>query len=277
MMAKLLKPMVVLLLVLSVAALVLGIMLFSEREVIKTRTKTLESSVMDVAGSLRYDDIQSEELMDVERMDAALNRLDVHAGLTYQDLEDTRQDLADMREQRDAARADLRVAQEQLEAAEEQVAQLQDDVAERTAELARANQQVSQLEREKDGLQARMDDMEMRMAEMEEENLELAERIAEQQALIADYEGELFDDDAAIGTPEGLSGRILVVMPEWNFVVLDIGSEQGLSLQTEMLVHRDEKLIGRVRVSSVENELAVAEIMTDWQLDPLQEGDHVLF
>ncbi len=276
-MAKLLKPMVVVLLVLSVAALVLGIMLFSEREIIKGRTQTLESNVMDVAGSLRYDEIQREELMDAERMNAALNRLNVHAGLTYQDLQDTRQDLADKREQLNEARTDLRVAREELEQAEQRVAQLQDDVTERTAELARVNQQVNQLEREKDGLQARIDDAEARMAQMEEENLELAERISEQQALIAEYEGELFVDDAAIGTPEGLTGRILVVMPEWNFVVLDIGSEQGLSLQTEMLVHREEQLVGRVRVSSVENQLAVAEIMTDWQLDPLREGDHVLF
>lgn len=276
-MAKLLKPMVILLLVLSIAALVLGVMLFSEREIIKQRTQTLENRVMDVAASLRYEEITAEQLMDPDRMDAALNRLNVHAGLTYQELQDTIQDLANTRLQLEETREELRVTQNRLEAAEEQIASLQDTLAERTAELARANQQIAQLERDKDALQGRIDELDLRVAQLEEENLELVDTIAEQQARIEDYERELFEDEASIGTPEGLSGRILVVMPEWNFVILDIGTEEGLSIHTEMLVHREDALVGRVRVSSVERELAIAEIMKDWETDQLREGDHVLF
>ncbi len=276
-MAKLLKPMVILLLVLSIVALVLGVMLFSEREVIKQRTQTLENRVMDMAGSLRYDEITAEELMDPELMDRALNRLNVHAGLTYQELQETKQDLANTQLQLEETEEELRVTQGRLEAAEQQVADLRDDLAERTAELASANQQIGQLERDNQDLQGRIDELDQRIVQLEEENMDLADTVAEQQARLEDYEDELFRDEAEIGTPEGLSGQILVVMPEWNFVVLDVGSEQGLSLHTEMLVHREDALVGRVRVSSVESELAIAEIMQDWVTDPLREGDHVLF
>jgi hypothetical protein len=77
--------------------------------------------------------------------------------------------------------------------------------------------------------------------------------------------------------PTGLTGRILVVNPDWNFVVLDVGSEAGLGTQTELIVYRTDQLVGRVRVSSVQNQTAVAEILQDWQQQPLREGDHVLF
>ena len=276
-MAKLLKPMVIVLLILSIASLVLGIMLFNEREVIKGRTQRLENAVAEFARSLHYDDLDQQALMDYERMSAQLNRVNVHAALTWQDLMDTRTDLENTRLDLEQTREELRVTQNRLEAAEQRIVRLEDDLAERTAELARANQQISDLERDKANLQSRLDDMELQIAELEEEKLELAETIADQQALIEEYEAELFADDDAIGTPPGLAGRILVVNPDWNFVILNVGRQQGLSLNTEMLVHREESLVGRVRVSDVKDEVAVAEILEDWQQVPLREGDHVLF
>lgn len=276
-MAKLLKPMVIVLLVLSIASLVLGIMLFTQREVIKGRTQRLESATADFARSLHYDDLDRQALMDFDRMGTVLNRLNVHAALTWQELQDTIQDLANTRLDLEQTREELRVTQNRLEAAEQRIVRLEDDLSERTAELARANQQISQLERDKAGLQRRVDDFELQVAQLEEEKLEMAETIADQQSLIEEYEAELFAEDGIIGTPPGLAGQILIVNPEWNFVVLSVGSDDGLSLNTEMLVHRDDNLVGRVRVSTVKKQLAVAEIMEDWKQTPLREGDYVLF
>ena len=281
-MAKLLKPMVVLLLVLSAAALVLGIMLFSEREIIKARTQQLESGLATIAGSLRYTDpdgnpLNRDALMDVDRMEGELNRLDVHAALTLQELRDAEQDLEVARQERDEAveaRAALETEVKQVRA---EIEPLERNIEERTAELARANEQISGFEREKNQLNDRIEDLERQVARIEEENLNLAETISEQRSLIEDYERELFEEDVEIGTPEGLTGEILLVMSDWNFVILNVGRDKGLSRNTEMLVHRDDQLVGRVRVSSVEKELAVAEIMDDWLVAPLEEGDHVLF
>ncbi len=276
-MAKLLKPMVIVLLVLSITSLVLGIMLFNQREVIKGRTQRLENATADFARSLHYDDLDRQALMDYDRMGTVLNRLNVHAALTWQELQDTIQDLANTRPVLEQTGEELRVTQNRLEAAEQRIVPLEDDLAERTAELARTNQQIVQLERDKAGLQGRVDDLELQVARIEEEKLEMAETIADQQSLIEEYEAEIFADDDVIGTPPGLAGRILIVNPDWNFVVLDVGSNNGLSLNTEMLVHRNDVLVGRVRVSNVKRRLAVAEIMGDWKQAPLQEGDHVLF
>ncbi len=276
-MAKLLKPMVIVLLVLSIASLVLGIMLFNEREIMKGRTQRLENAVAEFAQSLHYEDLDRQALMDYDRMETVLNRVNVHAALTWQELQDTIQDLANTRLDLEQTREELRVTQDQLDAAEQRIARLEDDLEERTAELARANQEITQLERDKSRLEGRVDEMEMQIAQMEEEQLEMEETIADQRADIEELEAQLFPDDDVIGTPPGLTGRILVVNPDWNFVVLNVGREDGLSLNTEMLVHREDALVGRVRVSSVEDRLSVAEIISDWEQLPLEEGDHVLF
>ena len=276
-MAKLLKPLVIVLLVLSIAALVLGVMLFNEREVIKGRTQRLEDAAMQIAGSLQYDDVSRQQLMDYDRMQSALNRLNSHAGVTIQNLEDTRQDLENTRLDLEETREELQVTQSRLEAAEQRADRFERDLETRTSELARANQDVQRLEREKGALQSRVDDFEIQVARMEEEQLELREQITDQQALIEEYEEELFRDDTVIGTPEGLTANIVVVKEDWNFVVIDVGSEDGLSLNTEMLVHRDDELVGRIRITAVKDVYAIADILRDWEQETLKEGDHVLF
>ncbi len=278
-MAKLLKPMVVVLLVLGIASLVLGIMLFGQREEVKGRTQLLENTAMEIASGLHYDELRRTHLLEYDtRMRNALGQLSTHAAATQQDLLDTRQDLQNTILDLEQTEEELRVTQNALEESRNRVAQLEGTVETQRAEIARINRQVDELERTRDSLQARIDDMELQIAQLEEEGLEKDDQIAEMEELIARYEAELFpDDDGQIGTPVGLAGSILLVNPDWNFVILNIGSEQGLSLNTEMLVHRDDDLIGRVRVINVKEAFAIADILPRWQLSPLQEGDHVVF
>ena len=75
--------------------------------------------------------------------------------------------------------------------------------------------------------------------------------------------------------PKGLHGRVVVVNKDWNFVVLDIGSRAGLVPNAEMLVHRGDLLIGKVLVSGVTRDLAIADIRPEWQQMQIQEGDFV--
>jgi hypothetical protein len=59
--------------------------------------------------------------------------------------------------------------------------------------------------------------------------------------------------------------------------VLDIGSDSGLVRDAQMLVHRADKLIGKVRITNVQKSMAIAEIMMDWEQSPVREGDYVLY
>ncbi len=77
--------------------------------------------------------------------------------------------------------------------------------------------------------------------------------------------------------PEGLTGHVLSVNPEWNFVVLDIGANQGVVDNALMIVYRDGKLVGKIKITSIEPSISIADILPEWQQSPIQGGDTVTF
>jgi len=75
--------------------------------------------------------------------------------------------------------------------------------------------------------------------------------------------------------PPGLRGKVLVTDPKWNFVVLNVGEEQGVLEQGELLVNRNGKLVAKVKVRSVQKDRSIANVMPGWQLGEVLEGDQV--
>ena len=60
-------------------------------------------------------------------------------------------------------------------------------------------------------------------------------------------------------------------------MVLDIGSNDGVVENASMIIYRDGKLVGKLKVTSVEPSIAIADILADWQQTPPLEGDTVTF
>lgn len=77
--------------------------------------------------------------------------------------------------------------------------------------------------------------------------------------------------------PPGTKGKIVAVDPKYDFVILDIGGKQGVLPNAKMLVNRDGKLIGKVKITSVEPDRSIANVMPEWKQDEIMEGDQVLF
>lgn len=75
--------------------------------------------------------------------------------------------------------------------------------------------------------------------------------------------------------PAELKGKVLVSDPKWDFVVLDIGAEQGVAEKGELLVSRDGKLVAKLRIETVEKNRCIANVMPGWKLGDVMEGDQV--
>jgi hypothetical protein len=82
--------------------------------------------------------------------------------------------------------------------------------------------------------------------------------------------------DYVVPLPPGLRGKVLVTDPKWNFVVLDVGQEQGVLEQGELLVNRNGKLVAKVKVRSVQKDRCIANVLPGWQLGEVMEGDQVI-
>ncbi|MBP7828971.1 MAG: hypothetical protein KA248_03540 [Kiritimatiellae bacterium] len=271
-MGKALKPLVIVLLLLSIASLVLGILLFSKREILKERTRLHETGLADIAAKFHYDQLNVAALKDVTQLKPQLDLMAVAAGNQYDDLQNTKADLAATKTKLAETEQMLADTRAELEVAKNQIVQLNATIEQKDAEIAQANGRIDQLEQDKIGLQAQIDEINLEMAKKDDQ-------IADLKSTITTLENYIAKIEPPTGSPKklmGLTGRILVVNPDWNFVVLDLGQEEGIVPNTELHVHRDDKLVGKVKVSTVEQNTAIADIVKDWEQVPVKEGDDVL-
>ena len=278
-MAKALKAFIVVLLLLSIASLVLGIMLFGKREVLKARTQKNEAALAKISQNLRFEGFNAAELVvqdaaGLPSMDAPLNRLAAAADNQYNELQLTKEDLSRTKTELATTKDELTATQGELARTQDQVKQLNNTVAEKNAEIARKEDQVATLEQEKASQQVQIDELNNTIATMEDEKQDLKDKVVTLEQTIVELEA-LTGDSAGRPLPRGLSGKVVLVNKDWNFVVLDLGSDDGLVPNAEMLVHRGDKLVGKIQISGVTRQMAIADIDASWTTAQVREGDFV--
>ncbi len=278
-MAKALKVFIIILLLLSIASLVLGIMLFGKREVLKARTQKNEQALAKISKNLRYEnfnvaEIVAEDEVGLDSMDAPLNRLAAAADNQYNELQLTKEDLARTKDELAKTRDELALTQDQLAKAQAQIQQLNQEIARKNAEIAEKQTQIAALEQEKADQQIKIDELNNTIATMEDEKQDLKDKVVTLEQTIVELEA-LTGDSVGRPLPRGLSGKVVLVNRDWNFVVLDLGSDDGLVPNAEMLVHRGDQLVGKIQISGVARQLAIADINTDLITAQVQEGDFV--
>jgi len=84
------------------------------------------------------------------------------------------------------------------------------------------------------------------------------------------------DPEYRVQLPEGLKGKVVVSDPKWEFVVLDIGENQGVLERGELLVNRNSRLVAKVRVLRVEKDSCIANVVPGWKLGEVLEGDSAI-
>ena len=72
-----------------------------------------------------------------------------------------------------------------------------------------------------------------------------------------------------------VQGQVIVVNREYDFVVINMGRNQGLAVGEEFQIVRGERVMGRVKVEKIYDELSAAAILPDTDKDAIREGDLV--
>ena len=73
-----------------------------------------------------------------------------------------------------------------------------------------------------------------------------------------------------------IRGKITAVNGDYQFVVLDIGAENGLRQNGKLIVTRGDNLVAKVQLVKVEPRSAVANLMPEWTKGNVQAGDAVM-
>ena len=74
-----------------------------------------------------------------------------------------------------------------------------------------------------------------------------------------------------------LSGKIVAVNPTWNFVILDLGKNDQVVEGLSMVIYRGEKMIGKVKVVTVDATTSVADLMPGTPVQAIEVGDQVIY
>ncbi len=157
-----------------------------------------------------------------------------------------------------------------------------------TDQEKRANQLSAQLEivrRERDQAQAELavwtglgvtpeqvKDFRALLNQLQEENRSLVRQNSDLDFKLSRYIGV----EKEVKMPIELHGRVQAVDPKYQFVVLNIGEKQGLARNGKLLVNRDGHLVAKVRLTTVEANSSIANILPDWKLAEVREGDQVI-
>jgi len=111
------------------------------------------------------------------------------------------------------------------------------------------------------------------VAGLEKEQLVLTKKLKDAQAIIDEVFGVEGPPPPVAKT---VRGKVVAVDPKFDFVVLDIGDNEGLKPRALLLVSRNSKLVAKVQVTSVQGERSIANIVPGWKLGEVFEGDLVL-
>ena len=213
----------------------------------------------------------------------------------------TQAELAATKTELEATKADLEATRGKLRETEATLATTKSDLDKVKTDLAMKDQQLASIQAELDklgggkkieelGLQiaemtAKVKDQEAKIGTLEKEKIELNNTVASLETNVKAKEEKIAQDTVKIVRWEksimlkGTSGKVMAVNPGWGFAVLSIGDKQGAAANKIMIVGRGGQSIGKVKITSVENNQSIADIIPGSFVKGMyvEPGDEVIF
>ena len=235
------------------------------------------------AGALNFIKVKEKiETLATERNDwnAKFVKTDAELTTTKQDLDKTSKDLKQTQEtlattskQRDAA---VDEAATQIKKAAELAGKLtttteeRDDARANLAAYVATGFKAEQIL----GLGKQISMAEKALEAMAEEKKILERALARKTAELDRFTGH----DKPIELPAKLQGKIVVSDPKWDFVVINVGEDEGVLPYGELLVSRAGVLVAKVIVRDVQKGRSIANIVPGWKKAEVEimEGDQVI-
>ena len=205
-----------------------------------------------------------------DQVQAQLNTTKKDLAKTKDDLTQTQQELTDTKTQRDKAVAEAKTQTTRADGLADKLTKTTQERDDAQAKLA-AYQATGLTADQVGSLNKSLNSTRNELEAVKEENGVLQRTVNRLQAQI----NELIGTNYVVTLRADLRGKIVAVDPKWDFVVLNIGGDEGVLNDGEMLVSRDGKLVAKVIVRSVQKDRSIANVVPGWQLGDIIEGDEV--
>ena len=209
---------------------------------------------------------------------------------TEEELRITREDLAKTKEELASTKAQLATVTAERDAQKAALEEMTKKITEALGGIAPENDgdPIKAIERIKEqiaNLTGKVKDQETKIIELEKikaenetviagltaDKMRNEEEIAAKKKVIGKYEKNIMQ--------KGIKGRVLAVNPGWGFCVVSTGDKQGAANGKILIVARDGKAIGKVKITSVEANQSIADIQASTFIRGMfvQPGDEVIY
>jgi len=150
--------------------------------------------------------------------------------------------------------------------------------------LSQSQEDAKKIQNQLKELRSQKTELESKLKELESktQGVELGKIIVNPEgAIVAPQEasGQSQSQPLAVKTEKptlGKEGKVLVVNKDYNFVVLNLGSKDGVDIADMFTVYHNNKNVGDVKVEKVHESMAAAGFVNNDMKDKVSEGDKVV-
>jgi len=222
--------------------------------------------------------IEKEELeQQVVNVQEAKEQVESDLGRAKTQLDQMTGQLADEREAKAALVKSIDERQREIDRLGKDAEQLRSDRDQLTEQVTKLKGQQQELQAQLTQVQQAKSDLETRLTELVDQPTVELDRV-----VVTDPSMAGSSDMLPLGAlqPAGsqissVQGQVIVINREYDFVVINMGRNQGLQIGQEFQVFRGERALGRVKVEKIYDELSAAAILPETDKDALREGDLV--
>jgi prefoldin subunit 5 len=156
-----------------------------------------------------------------------------------------------------------------------EVDRLGKDLEQLRAERQNLQQQLAELNQQQETWKNQLAELEKVKGQLETKVLELSGQPTVELDKVVVNSMESLSADKAVTPASGREGQVIVVNREYDFIVMNLGKNNGLEIGQQFQIVRGEEVLGWVKVEKVYDELAAAAILPQSNKEQIREGDVV--
>ena len=233
------------------------------------------------ASTLRYfneKDIAREAKL-LERAKANLQSMQDHRAAMVQRQNDTEADIEQVTAERDEEEKKSLAAQAKEAQLEDDKKQLEELIAQKEVRLEKLRKDVAEIGEIKD-LVEKSENLQAEMATVQQEILIAKENFKKMVATRIETEKTIafFREKVSMqraGEMVTINASVAATYGNWGFVIINAGANQGVNARTKLDVKRGDDVIGTLRITNLEPNLSVCDILTVAEDSSINPGDKV--
>lgn len=238
--------------------------------------------------SRKFDEVQKDRLQTI----AKNKTISANADATEKDLKDERAVLAASEDQREVLTQSIAALKSTGASYQREVSELDNTIKGQDEEFAELEKTLEEVNKILAGLgDVTIETLPDKIAEIDERKKNLEITLEEKETLVAGAEKLRAANRAEVDglvkrtvrrnariNRNSMESRVTAVDQDWGFLVIGAGSNSGFTPQTELIVQRDGRILGRVNPTAIEPTQTIADINFDTLAAGvrIQPGDRVI-